>query len=73
VTANCLFDRGSVPDAQEGGVHVVDVAAVEIESPRRWRWRLLDNTGRTVADHQVNLDEAAEYEAFRDLCGHVTG
>lgn len=46
--------------------------AVDVESSSRWRWQLCDENGRTVATHQVSLDDTtAEYEAFEDLYEYV--
>ncbi|WP_367127993.1 CHAT domain-containing protein [Saccharothrix sp. HUAS TT1] len=46
--------------------------AVEVAGPHRWRWVLRAESGRVLADHQVDLDvDTAEYEAFRDLVGHL--
>jgi hypothetical protein len=53
----------------EGGLVaglVLEVA--DYVSPTRWRWRLSDEAGLFVADHQVDLtSEAWQVEAFRDL------
>ncbi|WP_137813005.1 CHAT domain-containing protein [Gandjariella thermophila] len=46
--------------------------AVELSGSTRWRWLLLDEDGRTVADHEVDVDPAApEYEAIHDLHGYL--
>ncbi|MEU4746655.1 hypothetical protein AB0G02_40220, partial [Actinosynnema sp. NPDC023658] len=46
--------------------------AVEVAGPHRWRWVLSAESGRVLADHQVDLDVGtAEYEAFCDLVGHL--
>lgn len=38
-----------------------------------WSWSLFDSGGAFIMGHQVRLDTAAqEYEAIRDLQGHVT-
>ncbi len=46
--------------------------ATEVTGPGRWRWLLIDETGRTLADHQVDLDpQCVEFEAFADLDGYL--
>lgn len=46
--------------------------AVEVAGPNRWRWVLTAESGKVLADHQVDLDvNTAEYEAFCDLVGHL--
>jgi hypothetical protein len=46
--------------------------AVEVAGPSQWRWVLTAESGRVLADHQVDLDiGTAEYEAFCDLIGHI--
>ncbi|WP_196255753.1 CHAT domain-containing protein [Micromonospora sp. WMMD558] len=46
--------------------------AVEVTGPARWRWLLTDDTGRTLADHQVDVDpHGTEFEAFTDLDGYL--
>ena len=45
------------------------LSVAEFYGPRRWRWLLAEeDTGRPLADHDVNLPEAGdEYGAFTDL------
>jgi tetratricopeptide (TPR) repeat protein len=47
--------------------------AVDVAGPWRWRWLLTDErTGNPLADHQVNLDPAADQvRAFGDLYGYA--
>lgn len=40
----------------------------DYESPARWRWRLSEPGGRTLAEHQVRLNTTCwEYRAFANL------
>jgi WD40 repeat protein/tetratricopeptide (TPR) repeat protein len=49
-----------------------ELRAVEVAGPNRWRWVLTAGSGRTLGDHQVDLDvSTAGYEAFCDLIGHL--
>jgi len=45
------------------------LSAEEFSGPRRWRWLLAEeDTGRPLADHEMDLDGAGdEYAAFTDL------
>ena len=45
------------------------LSAEEFSGPQRWRWLLTEeDTGRPLADHEVDLDQAGdEYRAFTDL------
>ncbi len=46
--------------------------AMDVEGPGRWRWLLVDDAGRALADHQVDLDpKSTEFEAFADLDGYL--
>lgn len=46
--------------------------AVEVAGPARWRWVLTAESGRFLADHEVDLDAGTvEYEAFCDLMGFL--
>jgi hypothetical protein len=49
------------------------LSAVNVASPMRWRWLLSDaETGSPMADHQVDLESAADEVArFADLYGYV--
>ena len=41
-------------------------------STTRWRWRLSNEAGSFVADHEVDLDsDAWQVEAFQDLYGYL--
>ena len=46
--------------------------ADDVRDASHWYWRLKDNTGVTLADHEVRLDTASwQYEAFLDLYGYL--
>ena len=46
--------------------------ALEVASPRRWRWLLTEADDAALADHEVHLDASAwEYAAFIDLDRYV--
>lgn len=47
--------------------------AVDVSGRTRWQWLLVDDDGRAVADHEVDLDAASvEFEAFCDLDGYLS-
>src|SRR5438105_4918302 len=58
-----------------GGVAVMrTLRAVEVAGPARGRWVLTAESGRFLADHEVDLDaDSVEYEAFCDLMGFLDG
>src|SRR5690348_10456874 len=49
------------------------LSVAEFEGPGRWRWLLTEEeSGRPLADHQVNLDTSSDdYAAFTDLYRYV--
>ena len=50
----------------------LSLEVADFVSPSRWRWRLTDEAGAFVADHQVDLDSGAwQFEAFQDLYGYL--
>jgi hypothetical protein len=59
-------------ELREAGVALV-LQAVDVAGPLRWRWLLTDEqTGVPLADHQVNLDPAAdEVVRFGNLYGYA--
>jgi hypothetical protein len=58
-----------------GGVPRVAGLVLEVAgyvSPTRWRWRLSDEAGLFVADHEVDLGSGGwQVEAFGDLYGYL--
>jgi tetratricopeptide (TPR) repeat protein len=46
--------------------------ANDVRDASHWNWRLKDQNGVTVADHEVRLDTASwQYDAFLDLYGYL--
>lgn len=47
---------------------MLHLTALDYEGPTRWRWRLTDDSGAFIADHEVRLDASEqEFEAFTDI------
>src|SRR5580698_783281 len=54
------------------GGRLLVLRAVDVASEWRWRWLLSDESGRSLADHAVELDRGSdEVAAFGDLYAYV--
>src|SRR5271155_3753666 len=46
--------------------------ADDVKDAQHWWWRLKDDKGKVLADHQVALNRADwQYQAFLDLYGYI--